>query len=137
MYENLKNILQDKEMVFVMRFGLEQGGNFQNGAQFERGLHMGGFPPLMGWVGLLLLILFIALSIRIILNISRDRIGYGNPGYLRHIRETEEESEQITEMKNSWKPSKPDEATEILRKRYATGEINKEEFEEKAQILKG
>jgi putative membrane protein len=34
-------------------------------------------------------------------------------------------------------PKKKDEAMELLRKRYAAGEINKEEFEQKKKDLEG
>jgi uncharacterized membrane protein len=126
-----------------------QTGKLQNGVIIERGMRMGrsmggfGFHPLLAFFGFLLFILFIIFVIRAIRFAHRSDGNYGF-GYLRHMHEMhnhdkcacENRPDQNRENQSPWSHEKADAAMEILRKRYAAGEINKEEFEEKERILK-
>jgi len=85
----------------------------------------GGMPWLMGLCGLigaLLLIGLVVMIIRALVWGPRYRrmggMGYGMHGMAGHDMEE-------------------DEALQVLRRRFASGEIAKEEFEEKLKVLKG
>lgn len=127
-----------------------QAGNFQSGAILERGAetlrHMGGFGfyPLLAFFGFLLFVLFIFITVRLIQLAchSDGNHGFGYPRqlqkkYINKKRAYENKLEQTLKNQNPWQQERPDAALEILRKRFAAGEIKKEEYEEKEQILKG
>lgn len=85
----------------------------------------GGMPWLMGLCGLIGALLFIGLIVMIIRALvwgPRYRhmggMGCGMHGMAGHDMEE-------------------DEALQVLRRRFASGEIAKEEFEEKLKVLKG
>ena len=122
-------------------------GNFQRGNMLARGTRMGGgmggFQPLLAFFGFLLFVLFIFITVRLIMLAKHRSENYGF-GYRQHMHEMRElhekcacenKPEQARKNQNPWLQEKPDAALEILRKRYAAGEINKEEFEEKTRIL--
>lgn len=110
-------------------------GNIQRGMQFERGMRMGGFHPILMLLGFLFFVLFIIFIVKMIV-IARSGYGFGfGCGMRHHMHQMNEGSPE--KMRNPWIHEKSDEALEILRKRFASGEINKEEFEEKEKILKG
>lgn len=125
---------------------MPQAGNFQSGAILEQGAetlrHMGGFGfyPLFVFFGFLLFVLFIFITVRLLqlAHHSDGNYGFGYKHYMHEMREKyEHEHKPEQKVKSPWLQERPDAALEILRKRFAAGEIKKEEFEEKEQILKG
>ena len=116
-------------------------GNFQRGMMIERSARMGramcgfGFHPLLAFFGFLLFVLFIVFVIRAIKFAHYNHGNYGF-GYRHQLHERysnekcacENRPNQNHEAQNPWMHKKADEALEILRKRYAAGEINKEEY---------
>jgi len=136
-------------------------GNFQRGNMLARGTRMGGgmggsgFYPLIAFFGFLLFVLFIFITVRLI-RLAKHRSENDGFGYRQHRHEMrqmhegcqkhernqrhesyEGENKPYQTSAKPWAQGKPDEAVEILRKRFAAGEIKKEEFEESLQILKG
>ncbi len=74
------------------------------------GWGQGGYAPWMGWLGPVFMLVFLALAVAGIVALVRYAAG--------RDRSAGTES-----------------ALELLKKRYARGEISKEEFEEKRNIL--
>lgn len=89
------------------------------------GFRIGGM--VMGLVGLALLIMFIVWIVRMV---SWRRHGMYYPmGYRRCMHGMRDDFGMMQ--------GRSDEAMEILRKKFASGEITKEEYEDRIKILNG
>jgi putative membrane protein len=80
------------------------------------GPYMGGYGYGMGWFGGIMMIAFWALLIVGLVYLIRAMVGRERGG---------------------GEPGRPDSAADILRKRYARGEIDKKDFEEKMRDISG
>jgi len=93
---------------------------------FERGGWAGGYM-LMGF---LCLVFFIALIVWIIRMATWRRYGMGcRRGYMRHMHGMHDDYDMMQ--------GKQDEALDVLRRRFAGGDITKEEYEERLKVLNG
>ncbi|MCX6097526.1 MAG: SHOCT domain-containing protein [Caldiserica bacterium] len=93
---------------------------------FERGGWGGGYM-LMGFLCLVFFIAFIVWIIRMV-TWRRHGIGCGM-GYMRHVRGMHDDYDMMQ--------GRQDEALDILRKRFASGDITKEEYEDRVKVLSG
>jgi len=105
-----------KAMIFFMGFFLvakEALAEYRNYCGWGWGMH----PGMMGcgWIGLLLMVVFWVLVVVLIILLIRRLVSAGQPNVTGSPQE--------------------DSALEILKKRYARGEIDKEEFETKKKDL--
>jgi len=93
---------------------------------YARGMWGGGHILM----GLLCLILFISLIFWIIRMVTWRRGGMGcRIGYIHHMYGMRGDYDMMQ--------GRPDEALDILRKRYAGGDITKEEYQERLGVLNG
>jgi uncharacterized membrane protein len=82
------------------------------------------------FMGLLCLLFFIALIVWIIRMVTWRRHGIGcGLGYMRHMRGMHDDYDMMQ--------GRQDEALDILRKRFASGDITKEEYEDRVKVLSG
>lgn len=98
------------------------------------GFERGGWGGMWGgghlFMGLLCLVFFIALIVWIIRMATWRRHGMGcGMGYMRHMHGTHDDRDLME--------NKQDEALDILRRRFAGGDITKEEYEERLKVLNG
>ncbi|MCX6086507.1 MAG: SHOCT domain-containing protein [Caldiserica bacterium] len=98
------------------------------------GFERGGWGGMWGgghlFMGLLCLVFFIALIVWIIRMATWRRHGMGcGMGGMRHMHGMYDDRDL---MQNG-----QDEALDILRKRFASGDMTKEEYEERLKILNG
>jgi putative membrane protein len=98
------------------------------------GFERGGWGGMWGgghlFMGLLCLVFFIALIVWIIRMATWRRHGMGcGMGYMRHMHGMHDDRDLME--------SKQDEALDILRRRFAGGDITKEEYEERLKVLNG
>ena len=105
-----------KTMIFFMGFSLvakEALADYRNYCGWGWGMH----PGMMGcgWVGLLCMVVFWVLIVVLIILLIRQLLSSGTT--------------------KTASPLQEDSALEILKKRYARGEINKEEFDSKKKDL--
>jgi uncharacterized membrane protein len=105
----------------------------RRGMQIGRGMHAGYFHPILMLLAFMFFVLFIILIVKMVV-FARSRYGlhYEMEHHFHQMNGCDHEK-----MGHCHMHEKSDEALEILRKRFASGEINKEEFEEKEKILKG
>jgi uncharacterized membrane protein len=99
---------------------------FERYGGYGRGMWGGGHILM----GLLCLILFVAVILWIIRMVTWRRRGMGcRMGYMRHMYGMHDDHDMMQ--------NKQDEALDILRKRYAGGDITKEEYQERLTVLNG
>jgi putative membrane protein len=98
------------------------------------GFERGGWGGMWGgghlFMGLLCLVFFIALIVWIIRMATWRRHGMGcGMGGMRHMHSMYDDRDLMQ--------NRPDEALDILRKRFASGDMTKEEYEERLKVLNG
>jgi uncharacterized membrane protein len=99
---------------------------------FERygGFARGGWGAGHLFMGLLCLLLFVAVILWIVRMVIWRRRGMGcRMGYMRHMYGMRDDHDPMQ--------SKQDDALDILRKRFAAGDITKEEYQERLTVLNG
>jgi len=110
--------LKKGDMISMM--GYARYGGFERGVWGSWGVgHL--------FMGLLCLVLFIALIIWIIRMVTWRRHGIGYR--MGHMRGMHDGSDMMQGNQN--------EALDILRKRFASGDITKEEYEDRFKVLSG
>jgi uncharacterized membrane protein len=82
------------------------------------------------FMGLLCLLLFVAVILWIVRMVTWRRHGMGcGMGYRRHMHGMHDDYDMMQ--------GNQDEALDILRKRFASGDITKEEYEDRVKVLSG
>ncbi|MFZ2413012.1 MAG: SHOCT domain-containing protein [Candidatus Cryosericum sp.] len=97
---------------------------------YGRGMWGGMWSGGRIFMGLLCLLLFIALIVWVIRMVTWRRHGMGCG--MRHMHGMYGMHDGRDLMEN-----RPDEALDILRKRFASGDMTKEEYEERLKVLNG
>jgi uncharacterized membrane protein len=118
------------------RKGVPKKGEVISMMGFARygGFERGGWGGMWGvghlFMGVLCLVFFIALIGWIIRMVTWRRQGVGcRMGYMRHMHGMHDDNDMMQGNQN--------EALDILRKRFASGDITKEEYEDRVKVLSG